>query len=172
VGLLALGIGVAECQIRAGASSEQTGIATASAKTDGNVGSVKVGREPQDYKTVFSKTLGVIGEHFDQITYANRYDGRIEAQTIGPAKEPPTITRQAVVEIRSRPEGGFFLNVRIHKGIVKGTKWEPIGRDHKLERLILRRLNGQQDQTEKPSAAVSTGSTRAKEIDQKQKPKD
>jgi RNA polymerase sigma factor (sigma-70 family) len=115
-------------------------------KCDESLGYIKPERGPQTYRAFFGKTLGVMGEHFEQISYANQYDGRIEVSTVGPAKEPSAVIRQGVVNIRALDEGGFAVSVRIDVGTMKGTKWTPAGRDQELEGMILQQLNAQQDQ--------------------------
>jgi hypothetical protein len=115
-------------------------------KCDESLGYIKPERGPQTYRAVFEKTLGVMGEYFEQISYANQYDGRIEVSTVGPAKEPSAVIRQGVVNIRALDEGGFAVSVRIDVGTMKGTKWTPVGRDQELEGMILQQLNAQQDQ--------------------------
>jgi RNA polymerase sigma factor (sigma-70 family) len=135
----------------------------APSKSDGRLGYIHLGQGPQDYKAFFNKTLGVMGEHFEEINYANQYEGRIEAQTTPIVKEPHAVMRRGVVNISAGDEGRFSLSVRIYKGLAEGTKWKPVGRDLDLERRILQRLNVQPEQNETPQAGPPAGSTKAKD---------
>jgi hypothetical protein len=85
------------------------------------------------YKAVFCKTLGVVAEHFGQITYANAYNGRIEARQ-------PINNQTAVVELRAAEDGGYWVNVRAFHEAAEG---KPARRDVDLERVILQRLCAQ-----------------------------
>jgi RNA polymerase sigma factor (sigma-70 family) len=95
--------------------------------------------EPE-YKSIFVKTLGVMAGHFEQITYANQYDGRIEASTN--AVDTTGMIRQGYVSL-SCQDGKCFLTVRVNKVRTTGDKSEVIGRDAELERVILTKLNAQ-----------------------------
>jgi hypothetical protein len=99
----------------------------------------------QEYKSIFLKTLGVTAEHFEQITYANQYDGRIEANTCRP--DATGMVRQAYVSL-SCQDGKCSVAVRIHKVRTTGDRSEVVGRDEELERAILTKLNAQQPQTQ------------------------
>jgi RNA polymerase sigma factor (sigma-70 family) len=94
-----------------------------------------------EYKSVFIKTLGVVGGHFEYISYANQYDGRIEARTV--AVDPARMTRLAYVNL-SCQDGTCSVTVRIDKVRTAGDKSEVIGRDADLERVLLKELNAQQ----------------------------
>jgi RNA polymerase sigma factor (sigma-70 family) len=193
--LLAPGLGVAGFWMWAGTSGEPAGVAAAPTKQakeaarveqeleklrgasiavgcDRGRGFLEPGRESQKYKALFIKTLGVMAEHFEQINYANQYDGRIEAWSPRPAGEPHAVVRQGVVEIRTKDEGGYSISVRIHKGTTQESEWTPIGRDRELERVIMRQLGAQQDQTEKLPARPPGGSSKAKEPEKDRKRND
>jgi hypothetical protein len=146
---------------------------------------------PAAYANVFEKVLDIIDDYFD-ISYANRYDGRIETfPRIAPGLEQPwkpgspdfdqrllatlqTIRHRASILIQPADDGGFFVQVTVFKELedlprpVRQTagaasfrsditverqfevidptvfehNWIPIGRDTKLEQVILQRLHG------------------------------
>jgi hypothetical protein len=48
-------------------------------ENDSGLGYIKSKRDRQGYKAVFLKALMAMAEHFEDITHANQYDGRIEA---------------------------------------------------------------------------------------------
>lgn len=107
---------------------------------------IKPGRGTADYTAIFARTLVVLTEHFENIEYANRYDGRIEARGTVPAKEAPGLIRKAAVTIQPAETGGFVIDVRINKF----KEAEPrtmveqfVGRDAELERRILQRLQAE-----------------------------
>jgi RNA polymerase sigma factor (sigma-70 family) len=81
------------------------------------------------YKAAFARALAVMGEHFEEITHANLYEGRIEACTVQPDKKG--LLRQAVVSF-SYDGGNRLIDVHINK--LKGT--DVIGRDTDMERAI------------------------------------
>jgi RNA polymerase sigma factor (sigma-70 family) len=124
---------------------------------------LQVGGNPREYKAFFSKALGVMGEYFEQITYANQYDGRIEASTV-PVKDQTAAIRRGVINISASQEGGFSISVRVYKAIAEGTESRPAGRDAELERVIMRRLNVHPNQDEKSAVGKSAGPTKAKLI--------
>jgi uncharacterized protein (TIGR03067 family) len=107
----------------------------ASAKSDGSVQAAKPRRGPQEYKGIFKRMLAVIAEHFEQITYANQYDGRIEACTVD--AERTGIIREADVRILSSDDGGLTILVTVNKVLKAGGKSKIIGRDAELERTIM-----------------------------------
>jgi RNA polymerase sigma factor (sigma-70 family) len=83
------------------------------------------------YRALFGKTLDVLAQHFEVITSADAYSGRIETRQ-------PLGNRTAVVVISAAEEGGGYLvGVRILHEAAGG---KPAGRDVDLERGILRRL--------------------------------
>jgi RNA polymerase sigma factor (sigma-70 family) len=100
-------------------------------------------RTEPEYKSIFIKTLGVMGEHFEQITYANQYDGRIEARING--VDAAGMIREAYVSL-SCQDGKCLITVRINKVRTTGDKSEVVGRDAELERVILKKMNAQQAQ--------------------------
>lgn len=87
---------------------------------------------PQSYGLVFEKTLDILDDYFE-ISYANRYDGRIETfPRIAPGYEQfwkpgnpdardrllatlQTLRNRAVVLIQPAEDGGFFLQVTVYK---------------------------------------------------------
>jgi RNA polymerase sigma factor (sigma-70 family) len=101
--------------------------------------------EPEEYKSIFIKILGVVAGHFEQITYANQYDGRIEASTI--CVDATGMIQEAYVAL-SYQDGKYLLSVRINKVRTTGAKLEMVGRDAELERMILTELNAQPIQKE------------------------
>lgn len=144
---------------------------------------------PPAYGTVFEKVLDTIDDYFE-ISYANRYDGRIETfPRIAPGLEQPwkpgspdfhqrlyatlqTIRHRASVLIQPADDGGFFIQVTVFKELedlprptretagnasfrsdvtverqfevidptVYESNWIPIGRDTKLEQVLLQKL--------------------------------
>jgi RNA polymerase sigma factor (sigma-70 family) len=112
------------------------------------------------YKSLFGKTLALMAEYFEQIDYANQYDGRIEGSTVAAVQEPPPLTRRGSVLICAGDEGSFSVSVRIYKGMADGDKWRPVGRDAELESMVLQRLKHQQDQKEGRPGDPSSGSTK------------
>jgi RNA polymerase sigma factor (sigma-70 family) len=131
--------------------------------SEGSAGHIKPASGPQEYKAFFNKALAVMGDYFEEITYANRYDGRIEASTV-PVKDQPAIIRRAAVSISASGDGRFAISVRVDKVVAEGGKSGPVGRDKELERAILQRLNVEQDQNEKPPALSRPGSTNANAV--------
>ncbi|MBY0522392.1 MAG: hypothetical protein K2R98_03300 [Gemmataceae bacterium] len=87
---------------------------------------------PPAYGTVFEKTLDVVSNYFE-ISYANRYDGRIETfPTIAPGFEQiwkpgspncyerlfatmQTLRYRAAVLIQPADDGGFFVQVTVFR---------------------------------------------------------
>jgi RNA polymerase sigma factor (sigma-70 family) len=107
------------------------GTARSEAKTEAKTS------EPE-YKSIFIKTLVVMAGHFEQITYANQYDGRIEASTNG--VDATGMIRQGHVTL-SCQDGKYFLTVRVNKVRTTGDQSEVVGRDAELERVILTKLD-------------------------------
>ena len=58
---------------------------------DDTLGKIVSGK---DYTALFNQTLAAVAEHFDEISHANRYDGRIEARTVATWREAPTPARR------------------------------------------------------------------------------
>ncbi len=112
-----------------------------------SLGHIKLRRGPQEYKQLFIRALGVVAEHCEHISYANQYDGRIEASAVAGQGLPP-VTRQAVVSIQTGDDGNFSITVRVNQVRDAGSKREVVGRDAELERAILRRLEVRQAQKE------------------------
>jgi RNA polymerase sigma factor (sigma-70 family) len=131
------------------AAGEQRGYEKAAPQTtrvrEGTGGSEAKTSEPEEYKSIFIKILGVVAGHFEQITYANQYDGRIEASTNG--VDATGMIREAYVAL-SYQDGKCLLSVRINKVRTTGAKSEVVGRDAELERMILTELNAQPIQKE------------------------
>jgi RNA polymerase sigma factor (sigma-70 family) len=99
----------------------------------GTVDAGKMG--PPKYKGIFVKVLTVVAEHFEQITYANQYDGRIEARTVDADRSG--IIREATVSLQASDDGGLFITVLVNKVRTAGDKSEVVGRDTDLEQVIL-----------------------------------
>jgi RNA polymerase sigma factor (sigma-70 family) len=105
-------------------------------------------RKPQEYKAIFIRTLGAMAEHFEQITNANQYEGRIEARTADVNRTG--IIREGSVSLRLCDDGTYSLAVRVNKVSEAGDKPEVVGRDAELERVILNRMKAQQIREEAP----------------------
>jgi RNA polymerase sigma factor (sigma-70 family) len=118
-------------------------------------------RTPPKYKGIFLKVLLVVAEHFEQITDANLYTGRIEART-AEAKRSGFI-REASVSLLQSNEGGLAITVRVNKVKAAGDQSEVVGRDADLEQVLLSRLDAQPIQEERPGkrfwGAGAEGST-------------
>jgi RNA polymerase sigma factor (sigma-70 family) len=91
--------------------------------------------DPPKYKGIFVKVLTVVAEHFEQITYANQYDGRIEARTVAASRSG--IIREATVSLQPSDDGGLSITAQVNKVKTGGDKSEIIGRDSDLEQVIL-----------------------------------
>jgi RNA polymerase sigma factor (sigma-70 family) len=156
----------------------------APARTEANLGDVKLGQKPEDYNGLFDAVLEVLGDDF-QVAYANRFDGLIETANLlekpippprsatGRPATRPTHRRRAIVSLMAADEGGFLVSVRVfkeaQKEAVKGERnlpspaaeagWEPAGRDIGLEQAILRRL-ADRDRKERTEGAAGTESER------------
>lgn len=116
---------------------------TASSKSEESLGYIKIKRGPQEYKTLFIKMLAVIAGYFEQINYANQYEGRIEACKIAPLTNPPSVPQHAFVRFEVRDDG-YVITVRINKVRMAGTESEQVvGRNIELERRILKKMNAQ-----------------------------
>jgi RNA polymerase sigma factor (sigma-70 family) len=90
---------------------------------------------PPKYKGIFLKVLMVVAEHFEQITHADQYEGRIEARTVDANRTG--ITREASVRIIASDDGGLFITALVNKVKTSGDTSEVIGRDSDLEQVIL-----------------------------------
>ncbi len=141
------------------------------------------------YSRVFEKVYDILQDYWD-ISYANRYDGRIETfPRIAPGLEQlwkpgspdfsqrlyaffQTVRHRAIVVIRVADDGGYFIDVKVLKDLedlavpsrstageatfrlnstierqfdvidtnVYEPNWIPIGRDTKLEQVLLERI--------------------------------
>ena len=101
-----------------------------------NSGAVDAGpMTPPKYKGIFLKVLMVVAEHFEQITHADQYEGRIEARTVDAKRSG--IIREASVSLQASADGGLFITVLVNKVKTSGDKSEIIGRDSDLEQVIL-----------------------------------
>lgn len=110
-------------------------VAAAFVRPDPNIAvdnPVYVPQGPEAYGPVFEKVLDVLDDYFE-ISYANRYDGRIETfPKIAPGFEQfwrpgnpdaydrlratyQTIRQRAIVLIQPADDGGFFVQVTIYK---------------------------------------------------------
>jgi RNA polymerase sigma factor (sigma-70 family) len=125
----------------AGKGHQQKADQTSPPKSDGSLGSIKVRPGPRGYKALFIKTLGVIAEHFEQISYANQYDGRIEAYRMRPLGSRPAVHQHAVVGFETYDDG-YLIRVRVSKVVIpEAGPEEVVGRDTRLEQAILEKLN-------------------------------
>lgn len=152
---------------------------------------VYVPQGPLSYAKVFDRVLDSIDDIWE-ITYANRYEGRIETlPSIAPGLEQPwkpgspdfrqrllaylqTIRHRCIVLITTADDGGYFIDVKVLKELedlpapiqstagmasfrnpttverqfeviepaVYEMNWVPIGRDYKLEQVILQKIAG------------------------------
>lgn len=109
---------------------------TATAQPAGEQEKAHAKTQPTAYREFFAKTLGVIAEHFEQISYANLYEGRIEACTVQP--DVNGMVRQADVRL-TNATGGFAVDIRVNMKRT-GEQTEIAGRDAALEREILAKL--------------------------------
>jgi RNA polymerase sigma factor (sigma-70 family) len=100
------------------------------------VGYVRILREPPKYKGIFKKMLAVTAEHFEIITYADQYQGLIEARTADAKREG--MIRQATVRFLACDDGGLMITVLVNKIRTSDDKGEFIGRDTELEQTMLR----------------------------------
>jgi RNA polymerase sigma factor (sigma-70 family) len=89
---------------------------------------IKSKRERDGYKAVFIKSLAAMAQHFEDISHANLFEGRIEAGSCSP------LTREGFLNILPCDDDGFLIVVRINKVVKAGTKSV---RDAELERTIL-----------------------------------
>jgi RNA polymerase sigma factor (sigma-70 family) len=151
-----------EAEKKAGLEPEKNREA-ASSKLDGSEGSIKVESEPPKYRGIFLKMLGVVAERFEQITYANQYDGRIEARAVDAGRSG--ITREAIVRLQACDDGGLSITVTVNIVVTVGDKAEVVGRDTDLEQAIVR-MDTRQDQKGSPSA-VAPAATAVKETEKK-----
>jgi RNA polymerase sigma factor (sigma-70 family) len=112
---------------------------------------IKSKRDRDGYKAVFIKSLAAMAQHFEDISHANLFEGRIEAGSCSP------VTREGFLDILPCDDDGFLIVVRINKVVKVGTKSV---RDAELERTILKQLNAQQDPKKKlPALRGSAPST-------------
>jgi RNA polymerase sigma factor (sigma-70 family) len=102
---------------------------------------------PLKYKGIFLKVLMVVAEHFEQITHADQYEGRIEARTVDAKRTG--IIREASVSLQASADG-LFITALVNKVKTSGDKSEVIGRDSDLEQLILDMRTAQEMQKETP----------------------
>jgi RNA polymerase sigma factor (sigma-70 family) len=129
---------------------------------DAAVGYVRVDRNPKapatPYRALFTKALDVVSGHFEQITSADAFTGRIEAlQPVG--------KRKVILEIRTTDEGVFAIWVRVLNEAGK----DRTGSELDLERRILRQLDAQSgDLLPVPPA---TGGSQARQTDEQPKNK-
>ncbi|MFM7151986.1 MAG: hypothetical protein ACKO23_19335 [Gemmataceae bacterium] len=158
--------------------------------TDCNENPMYIPQGPMAYARVFETIEDILSDYFP-ISYANRYDGRIETlPVIAPGIEQPwkagspdlyqrllayfqTIRHRSIVVITTADDGGYFVDVKVLKeledmpvpfrltageatyrmlptverqyevvtGEILDPSWIPIGRDVKLEQVILKRLS-------------------------------
>jgi uncharacterized protein (TIGR03067 family) len=104
---------------------------------------------PPKYKGIFVRLLTVVAEHFEQITHADQYDGRIEARTVDARRTG--ITREATVTLHASDDGGLQITVLVNKVRTTGGRSEVVGRDNDLEQVILDLRAAQQAPGQTPS---------------------
>jgi uncharacterized protein (TIGR03067 family) len=119
--------------------------------------------EPK-YKGLFLKMLMVVAEHFEQITYADQHEGRIEARTVDATRTG--IIREASVSFQASADGCLSITALVNKVKVTGDKSKVIGRDTDLEQVILnwtkpkqlqgRRFRGAGEEMTTPSSHPGT----------------
>jgi RNA polymerase sigma factor (sigma-70 family) len=131
-----------EAEKKAGLKPERNGEA-ASPERDGSAGYIKVKSEPPKYRGIFLRMLGVVAGRFEQITYANQYDGRIEARTVDAGHSG--ITREVSVRLLACDDRGLSITVTVNIVVTVGDKAEVVGRDTDLERALVR-MDEQGDQ--------------------------
>jgi RNA polymerase sigma factor (sigma-70 family) len=107
-----------------------------------SVGHFKAFREPLKYKGIFLKMLRITAEHFEQISYANQYDGRIEARTVDAQRTG--IIREGFIRFEESNDGSLSISVLVNKLRTAGGKSEVVGRDTDLEQVILAMREAQQ----------------------------
>jgi RNA polymerase sigma factor (sigma-70 family) len=105
---------------------------------------------PPKYKGIFIKMLAAVAEHCEQITYANQYDGRIEARTVDANRSG--VFREASVSLLVDDDGGLSIIVSVRKIRATGDKLKVVGRDAEWERAIMAGLDVHQkgDRGSKP----------------------
>lgn len=96
------------------------------------------------YKGSFISVLRVVAEHFEEITYANQYEGRIEARAVD--AKPTGIIREASVRFLPDDGGGLSIFVTVKKVRTVGDKSEVVGRDADLEQVITAEMDEQKVQ--------------------------
>jgi uncharacterized protein (TIGR03067 family) len=149
VAVAVTGGGLLSCSTEAAAQTADEPSSPQIFRVEGT-GRAKVKASAPEYRSIFIKTLAVVTAHFEQITYANQYDGRIEASSVAAAGTE--MTRQAFVNL-SCVDGKYSVTVCVKKFRTTGDKSEVIGRDAELERMILKELSAQPipKETQKPS---------------------
>jgi hypothetical protein len=95
--------------------------------------------DPGNYNRLFEKVHDVLGETF-QISYANRFDGRIEGESQSVPGQPQEDGRRhrVSVQIQPRDNGGFALDVRSYSSL----EGQPPARNEALERALRKKLEG------------------------------
>jgi hypothetical protein len=134
------------------------------------VGYIKIKTGPQEYKDLFIKMLSVLAEDFEQISYANQYDGQIEAYKTGPPKGRLPGLLHAFVRFEARYDG-YLIAVRINKVRMSEAE-EVVGRDTKLEQAILNKVNAQSDQKDSQRQAMLIREYNVSDLIVKVKPDD
>jgi uncharacterized protein (TIGR03067 family) len=111
-------------------------------------GTVDAGQMTSKYKGIFVRMLTVVAEHFEQISHADQYDGRIEARTVDAKRTG--IIREATVTLHASGDGGLLITVLVNKVRTIGGRSEVVGRDNDLEQVILDMRTAQQLQGQTP----------------------
>jgi uncharacterized protein (TIGR03067 family) len=86
------------------------------------------------YRGMFLKTLGIVAEQFEQITYADQYEGRIEARTVD--VKGSGLIREAIVSFLP-DNNGLSITATVNKIKTVGGISKVVGRDEDLEQVIL-----------------------------------
>jgi RNA polymerase sigma factor (sigma-70 family) len=110
------------------------------------------GSGQQQYVAIFGKTLGIVGQSFHTVSYANHFDGRMEAGTVAPADQPEAIIHRGVVQITTLDEGRFYISVRVYMGTAKRGLENAKERDWVCEKAFLRCLREELSQKKKSAA--------------------
>jgi uncharacterized protein (TIGR03067 family) len=122
---------------------------------DAAVGYVRVIRNPKTpathYRALFTKALDVVSRHFEQITSADAFTGRIEARQ-------PVGKRKAILDILPTDGAVFAISVRV---LNEAGEDRTGNEELDLERLILRQLDAQIGDLH--SVPLATGGSQAQQ---------
>ncbi len=130
----------------------------APAGREGSTVRVATAREASKYKGLFVKMLGVVAEHFEEITHASQYEGRIEARSVADAKGT-AVVRKVVVQFLEGDDGNLTITVSVQKIATAGDRSRVVGHDAELEQTILGGLDVKKGPKDSPSAAAPGGTS-------------